>query len=417
MNLAKQSSAMHPLPTTRQKRLSVPRAASGAEHSLAEAFTSFTQVASSLEISYAQLQTEIAKLHRELERTNNDLSGSLKENERMRAELESIMEGLPCGVVVVNASGKLRLANPAARRLVHLERFLAELPTESFEGERELAVPHPDGPHPDGPHDLAVTQALLPTSPAAQDDRIFILRDTTEQKQYEREREVTHRAQALAEMAMLLAHEIRNPLGSLELFAGLLADATQNEPEVQQWVTHLQAGLRTLAATVNNVLQFHSPPCQELASPNLVRLLRETVDFLRPLARQRGMRMEFATCQAEITILADPSRLQQVFFNLTLNAFRAMTPGCVLKVRVGWAELDANRQVEIDFEDQGAGIAEENLQKIFEPGFTTNPGSPGLGLAVCKKVIEQHHGSLRVHSSPGRGATFTITLPGTGVTR
>ena len=93
-------------------------------------------------------------------------------------------------------------------------------------------------------------------------------------------------------MATLLAHEIRNPLGSLELFAGLLADAAATQPDLRRWTDHIQAGLRSLSATVNNVLQFHSQPAPQLTAVNLGRLMRESVEFLRPLARQAGLRIE-----------------------------------------------------------------------------------------------------------------------------
>ena len=101
-------------------------------------------------------------------------------------------------------------------------------------------------------------------------------------------------------MATLLAHEIRNPLGSLELFAGLLADAALKQPELRRWTDHIQAGLRSLSATVNNVLQFHSQPAPQLSPVNLGRLLRESIDFLRPLARQSGLRIDLHNSVGEL---------------------------------------------------------------------------------------------------------------------
>jgi two-component system sensor histidine kinase FlrB len=250
----------------------------------------------------------------------------------------------------------------------------------------------------------------------AEREGIWILRDMTQEKRIFAEREKSRRNESLAEIATVLAHEIRNPLGSLELFAGLLRDTTAITTEASQWVGQIQAGLRTLAATVNNVLQFHSQPCPEPIPTHLDRLLRETVDFLGPLARQRGMQVRLVNRAGKILLHADPHRLQQVFLNLALNAFRAMSPGSWLVVNVAWAASEAARarEAQIDFEDQGGGIAEEHLGKIFEPGFTTHAGSSGLGLAVCKKVIEQHGGTIRVHSAPRLGTTFSLILPSAG---
>ena len=116
---------------------------------------------------------------------------------------------------------------------------------------------------------IGISGAKVEESPGEATETIWILRDISDQKRMAAERESARRAHALAEIATVLAHEIRNPLGSMELFTGLLAGATSELPEANQWVTHLQAGLRSLAATVNNVLQFHSQPCGELISTNV----------------------------------------------------------------------------------------------------------------------------------------------------
>ena len=194
----------------------------------------------------------------------------------------------------------LRMINPAASRLLNgdseessspetsiprlLGPLLAALPREDFSHEQEWVV--------EGGRTLGVTRACFQARESGEDS-LLILRDLTEAKQLEREREISRRSQALAEVATLLAHEIRNPLGSLELFAGLLADALANQAELQPWINHVQAGLRTLAATVNNVLHFHSQPSAQLLPVDLLRLVSETVEFLRPLARQKEMQIEW----------------------------------------------------------------------------------------------------------------------------
>ena len=242
-------------------------------------------------------------------------------------------------------------------------------------------------------------------------ESIFLLRDVTEDKRKAQALETARRRESLAEMAALLAHEIRNPLGSLELFAGLLADAANSQPELRRWTDHVQAGLRSLSATVNNVLQFHSQPSPQLCAVNLGRLMRESVDFLRPLARQAGLKIDFQNSLGELEIAADAHRLQQVFFNLALNAFRAMPVNGMLSVRLTWADFDRLDEVRIDFEDSGCGIATEHLGKIFDSGFTTTAGNPGLGLTVCLAVVEQHGGRISTKSAIGRGTVFSVILP------
>ena len=104
----------------------------------------------------------------------------------------------------------------------------------------------------------------------------------------------------------------------------------ETQPVMHTWVDHLQAGLRTLSATVNNILQFHNSPPTEFASVNIVRLIKETLEFLQPLARQKRIELLLSCCHPDIYIPADPHRLQQVFFNLALNAFRVMARGGAL---------------------------------------------------------------------------------------
>jgi len=420
---------MPKLPIARQNRLPAKQAADRAadRKSLAHAFRTFTRVAGSLEKSYAQLQSEVARLRQELEFANAELSRKVEENSRVRAFLTRVLEGLPCGVVVTNSHRLPRMVNPEARRLLHLDTAWtpgedAECPSQlrdllsaatpaSFSTEQEWEFESPTGSR-----TIGISGAQVEDSTDDQSQTIWIIRDISDQKRLAAEREAARRAHALAEIATVLAHEIRNPLASMELFAGLLADATTQVSESREWVTHLQAGLRLLSATVNNVLQFHSQPREELLPTNIDRLLCETAGFLGPLARQRGLEIAIHNSIEDVEVLADAQRLQQVFFNLAVNAFHAMKEEGTLTIRVGWAENSPEPTVRLDFADQGCGIEFAHLDKIFEPGFTTKAGSPGLGLSVCRKVIEQHGGSICVESSTQHGTTFSIFLPLSGGT-
>lgn len=413
---------MQNLPVDRQKELAAPRDSAGlARRSLESAFASFTQTAGALETTYAKLRAEVGRLRYELEGKNRTLAQSLEENQRMRAYLANILESLPCGVLVFDSGMNLQTINPAARKLLDAESenslssaaalpqrlrpLLALLANSEFRQEQEWVIHSGQGERV-----LGATRATFRLT-GSSESSILILRDLTEAKQLERERELSRRSQALAEVATVLAHEIRNPLGSLELFTGLLADALANQSEVQPWISHVQAGVRMLSATVNNVLHFHSQPPSELLPVELVGLVGETVDFLRPLARQNTMQIELTAPKPAVFILADRSRLQQAFFNLALNAFRAMKAGGTLSVFVSQLHDGSASMAQIAFSDQGTGIRGEDLEKIFEPGFTTRSGSPGLGLAVTRIVVEQHGGSIRVESREGKGTTFTLALP------
>ncbi|MGH9756594.1 MAG: sensor histidine kinase [Candidatus Acidiferrales bacterium] len=402
-----------------------PARDTASKRSLTRAFESFKHAADSLEKSYGHLQAEVLRLRFELERTNRDLASSLAENARMRRYLARVIEALPCGVLVVNQNGEICMSNPEARRLVSapqpetlegsapaapaIRRSIEEL--RSGAGPRELEW-EVEGL--EGSRTIGFACAVLGEEQGPSSESVFLLRDITEEKREAAARELARRKESLAEMATLLAHEIRNPLGSLELFASLLADAAAGQPDLRRWTDHIQAGLRSLSATVNNVLQFHSQPAPQLAAVNLGRLLRESVEFLRPLSQQAGMRIDLENSLGELEISADAHRLQQVFFNLALNAFRAMSLGGILAVRLRWQDHEKFDRVRIEFADSGEGIEPAHLPNIFEPGFTTQAGNPGLGLAVCRAVVEQHDGSIECVSEPGQGATFSICLPRQG---
>lgn len=399
-----------------------PRGKLTVEQGLAQAFLTFTQAAGSLEKSYTLLQNEVVRLHGELGKANAELDHSLQENTRVRAYLAQVLENLPCGVVVVGgADQKVQVLNPQARRLL-------QIPPEWNEANQETRPPllekltlseaarqdaqeqewEKDG------HAIGFTCANLNGKEGPAADRIWILRDTSEQKRHAAERERAQQAIALAEMTTLLAHEIRNPLGSMELFTGLLEEAVAGNPETRQWVNHLRAGLRSLSATVNNVLQFHAQGGVQLVPADVDRILNEVAEFLLPVAKQRGQQIRYENSIGRVLIPADANRLKQVFLNLALNAFRAMPPAGTLRFRLGWAPQYPGGLVRVEVQDEGRGIPAELLERIFDAGFTTTPGSPGLGLAVCRKIVEQHTGAIEVQSKPKEGTRFAIVLPVAG---
>lgn len=401
--VAQDSSAMFPVPQTRLFRREWHP--SGDEALLVRAFESFSDAAGTLERSYSELQTQVGYLRKELEDTNRDLTSSLEENQRMRHRLKRILEGLPCGVLVSESDGTITTCNPEATRLIELNvqqilpgELLQMLPVradESLEIEQSSETKR---------RWVAVRRAQLGSEDGC--SSIFIFQDITALKQLEQEREVLRRREALAQMSAALAHEIRNPLGSLELFAGLLAESGLG-PQQNEWLEHVQAGLRTLAATVNNILHFHSQPQPGLLPTNLGELLNGVMQFLQPVAARSGVALE---CEAQlegVKIDCDRHRVEQVFLNLALNSFRFMPDGGHLQ----FSGRVVGDEAQIEVSDSGPGIAPEDREQVFEAGFSTEPGRAGLGLAVSKTIMEQHRGSIAVTDSAEGGTKFFLQFP------
>jgi signal transduction histidine kinase len=214
----------------------------------------------------------------------------------------------------------------------------------------------------------------------------------------------------LAEITTILAHEIRNPLASLELFAELIENDGDRR---EQWISNLRVGIRTLSGTVNNVLSFHGSGSLKLAPVSLSAVIGNAVQFVRPLAHQAAVSLNCSVDQWQHPVMGNESALQQVVLNLISNAIRHTPAGGSVSV---WLrnELSTSRgesQVIVEFSDTGCGIRADHIEHIFEPGFSGSGDTSGLGLAVCAQIMKQHGGQICVSNRTHCGARFTLSLP------
>jgi two-component system sensor histidine kinase FlrB len=394
---------------------------------LADAFSEFISASSLLEASYRDLQQEVAHLGLELAERNAALSRSLAENDRMRAALQQMIDSMPCGVLVLDTAETIVMINPEGRRLLELGgaqvKSLRELSAKSqvnFESLMEGPAGRLDNEvcisSAAGKRWLAIGNRRLLGGAMAQrgaEERaalksIWILRDITATKQAEQERESARSAMALAEISTILAHEIRNPLASMELFAGLIAE----EPEqTTQWVSNLRAGIRLLSGTVNNVLSIHCGGSSPLSPVDLNGYLRGGVEFVQPIAEQAGVALSFKAGAETLTIEGNENGLRQIVLNLICNAIRYTPAGGSIAVTARRASRAGDDHAVVEIADSGCGIPAELLGRLFEAGFSADGNSPGLGLAVCKRLMDQHGGEIRVRSQVNLGTTFQLEFP------
>ena len=195
---------------------------------------------------------------------------------------------------------------------------------------------------------------------------------------------------------MELAHEIRNPLGSIELYASML-DGDYAEQIVRS--------VRLLNHSVTNILQFGKPIVPMPAWMPVRQLLEGIQVFLQPLADQKNIRI-VTDCDPDCFVTADHELLHRMVLNLVLNAIRETpTDGTVrLSGQV------AGRDILIVVGDTGPGIQEERMARIFDPMFSTSREGCGLGLPIVKRIVESHKGTIAVNSSRN-GTRFLITIP------
>src|ERR1700733_12854636 len=407
------SPASHPLPmnasptddhSVRQARSAV---------ALAGVFSEFISASTRLEKSYRHLQQEVCELRQELSARNAALRISMAENERMRLDLQQIVDSMPCGVLVLDGEGGISMINPESELLLGLDRsqFLAAPQSNlrqitAFTG-INLDPAHANASQADTEQELCVHQPsgrrwlevrhrpLFHHSGKAgkPDQTIVILRDITSQKRAEQERETARAAMALAEITTILAHEIRNPLASLELFAGLIEN---DEGHRQQWISNLRVGIRTLSATVNNVLSFHGSGLLKLAPVSLLTMIGSALQFLLPLAHQATVSLDWIPDQRDVMVMGNESALQQVVHNLVSNAIRHTPAGgsVTIRLRREHRTRESETYLTVEFSDTGCGIRPDQIDHIFEPGFSGNGDTSGLVLAVCTRIVNHHGGHL-----------------------
>jgi PAS domain S-box-containing protein len=240
---------------------------------------------------------------------------------------------------------------------------------------------------------------------------IISVRDVTTEKKLEQQIIQSERLAAMGQMIGGFAHELNNPLTSILGMAELLQENESSEGARKQLaVLHKEA--RRAAEIVQNLQYFARPPAPGRSQVNLNELVQRTVQMQAYPLRKSNITVDFLPEPNIPAIIADPNQLMQVFLNLLLNAEQAIRESRekgTIRVRMG-RKPDS---VWIVFQDDGPGIAAENLTHIFDPFFTTKrPGrGTGLGLSICKTVLREHGGNIEAASAPDGGAVFTITLP------
>ncbi len=248
-------------------------------------------------------------------------------------------------------------------------------------------------------------------------------------KVYEQMKE-RDRLAALGQMAAGLAHEIRNPLGAIKGAAQLLhSQDDEVEPEEQgtgpnimeddeavEYLGIIVEEVDRLDRVVSQFLGYARPYRGDPTSLDVNQVVRKTLNLLEPQAN--GVEITVDLADELPAVSADPEQLKQVLLNLGLNGLQAMegrgTLSVSTKIRRGGTSRRGNvagEMVEVAVSDSGRGIPAEALENIFIPFFTTKETGTGLGLPICQRIIENHHGTIEVQSHPGKGATFSVLLP------
>ena len=221
----------------------------------------------------------------------------------------------------------------------------------------------------------------------------------------------SERLAALGQLTAGLAHELRNPLGTMKTSAELLARSVSKEnPIAQEMAGYISTEVDRTNSLITRFLDFARPQHLRLEPGDIATVLDQAIaSFYRERrASLSGIEIYKNYSPGIPPVKFDAELLERVFSNLILNAAQASAPGGVVTVKT---QLLDDHQVEVAIIDRGTGIEAKDLESIFNPFFTTKPDGVGLGLAICSKIVDEHGGHITVESSAGEGSVFHVILP------
>ena len=342
-----------------------------------------------------------------------------KENRQLRQQQIRVFDSLPVGVMFINSVGVIQGVNQAARTLLQLGEG-ATIPQPIKELWESCGLP----PVPFSQCEyrgrvLQVWEEVVGEPGTVSCWTIRLIQDVTQLTQVQQQLKHQKQLATLGEMVGKIAHDIRNPLGSIELFSSLLTRATEDEQERGFLGAHLKTSVRTIDHLISNLLVLAKPNTLNLTNVH-VRTLLDSVELLvvQPLQDCRVTLKRSIAPEAE-WIQADERLLRHVCRNVLLNAMSASANGAVIEIDCRREATPPTRsQTEhpkdwtvLRFRDFGVGIAQDVLPKVFDPMFSKGTRGTGLGLSVARQVMEDHRGHISLRSEEGKGTTVSLYIP------
>ncbi|MBQ7666461.1 MAG: PAS domain-containing protein [Kiritimatiellae bacterium] len=347
---------------------------------------------------------------------------------RRRGLLETILQAIGEGVVVVSQDGVLLYANKTAEELfgfdgAHstgrpVERWLPDVDWQAMSrtgrdgtwhgvSSSEIEVFRPER------RILSFTAFPLEADDDAEAGVVALVRDVTREREDAREAMESDRMRTIRLLAASLAHEIGNPLNALGIHLQLLERSTrtiadgEKRDELAELVRVARDEVDRLDMFLSKFLNALRGGTPEMAPCDVAKVLEKTLGTMRADIQEHEIDVEVSTGGALPKIRADSEQLQQAFFNVTRNAVQSMKRGGTLSIAV---EAD-DRDVSVSFRDTGDGIDEDRFRRLFEPFETTRPDGHGIGLSIVQKIVRDHGGRIDVLSKPGEGTCFRLVFP------
>lgn len=246
---------------------------------------------------------------------------------------------------------------------------------------------------------------------------LIVFQDLTERKQFEVKVRRMDRLASVGTLAAGIAHEIKNPLVSIQTFAQLLAERYEDAEFRESFSSIVISEVNRINNLVRGLMDFARPQKQNPGFVDVEGILDKTLELLRTMIKKGGVGLDRERREDLPAVFGDAEQLHQVFLNLLQNAVQAMEGSegrLVIRSSEGTGVRGAGksfRAVVLTISDTGGGIDEKDLQRIFDPFYSTKENGCGLGLSISQRILEEHGASIDVSSEPGKGATFTLALP------
>lgn len=372
---------------------------------------------------------------------------------RERSFLETLFNTIEDGILVVDEAGHIVYFNEAVTRFLGLQPDFEGRKITDFipgpEWEKIRRVDQAGGPgvvrHEfevqfPRPRFFRLYAAPLDGEAAGSAGVALILHDATEARQKTIEAIESERVQALTLLAASVAHEIGNPLNALHIHLQLMerelkklraaaepvsrvssllrprtpsresasqAEARELVPKLEQYLQVARGEINRLDYIITQFLHALRPSVPQLKLTLLNEVVQKTVDLLQPEIDNRCLNIRIRLARELPATPIDPTQIQQVLVNLIKNALQAMTKGGTLTLQTG----EGADGVWVSVSDTGGGIPQEQINRIFEPFYTTKKKGTGLGLMIVQRIVRAHGGRIDLESQVNRGTTFRIWLP------
>jgi len=353
------------------------------------------------------------------------LEAKLQENTRLKQERDALIRNLELGVLVTNSTGKVTAVNEMAEDLLGQSREnILGIPLDKVWFDSELpAVPFSSVRHRD--RFLTGYDQVMPPPRARGKEVIRIIKDVTMVRTIQDQIANQQRLAVMGEMIGTIAHEIRNPLGSIELFASLLGTSIQDDAERQTLAKQIAKVVQSLDHVLSNLLVMARDLSAKIQSVNLDEVVHDVIMMAMHAIRERTVSVTEMLNVSPRMVRADEPLLKQALLNLLLNAIHASSPHGKIEISSRWASIDSCHQgmsrlkagfqfreaVVVSVRDYGCGIRQEDQARMFDPFFSKRSGGTGLGLAIVRQIMDVHQGWVEWTSTPNQGTTIALWVP------